>query len=102
MRCLLIILLLSTAYFPLASQEQDSLYKSAQELYRSDQNEEAVTAFEDFLDAVPEDQKSDDAHWYLGRLYVRLGNEVQGEFHFKYVLSLEDSNRQTEIGRAHV
>ncbi|MDF1569164.1 MAG: hypothetical protein P1P77_14185, partial [Spirochaetaceae bacterium] len=91
-----IVLMLFIAMYPLASQEQNPAYKNAQELFRNDLNKSSLRAFQDFLDMYPEDKKSDDAHWYMGRLYVRLNDERQGELQFRYVLSLGDSNRHTE------
>ncbi len=71
-------------------------YNNALERYNNKENTEAIVLFERFIDENPESVKTDDAYWYAGRLYLRLGEDEKAILSFRQVLLNEESNRFEE------
>ncbi|MDA3809273.1 MAG: hypothetical protein PF518_02970 [Spirochaetaceae bacterium] len=90
-----IVVLLTLNTFSLMAVDRSD-YDSAYEMYKNDQNEEALKLFEQFITDYPDSVKTDDALWFMGRLYRRLNDDKQAALLFKKVLAQEDSNRYEE------
>ncbi len=71
-------------------------YDSGLEKYKQNQNEEALALFQRFISQFPDSVKTDDAQWYIGRIYIRLNQEDKAEMMFKEVLLNKNSNRFEE------
>ena len=95
-REVIIILLILAVLVPLFSEEGSSLYDSGLEKYKQKQNEESLKEFKEFREQNPGHKRADDALWYMGRLYERLGRDSEAESTFREVLTLHDSNRLAE------
>jgi len=92
----LIVLLFFAVLLSVFSLEGTALYESALENYKQKLNEAALEQLIEFRNLNPENRKTDDALWYIGRLYERLDLIDDAEAAFREVLEIQDSNRLAE------
>ena len=95
-RFLLFCIILFTLVTVFVVSENRSDYETALEKYNNKENDQALILFEKFIGENPKSIKSDDATWYMGRLYKRLDDDIKAALYFKKVLSDESSNRYEE------
>jgi len=92
------LLLIALAAAPVFAQpDPKALYDRALEQYRADTFVEAVELFEQFRAAAQEDDKADDALWYIGRALAGLGRPGDAAIRFEEVRALgPQGNRYVE------
>ena len=90
-----VLVLAATAGF--AQQDAEALYDDALLQFRADAFAEAMRLFEQFRSVAPENDKADDALYYIGRALAGLGQpgEAAGRFHQVRALG-PDGNRYVE------
>ena len=76
-------LLAATAAF--AQQDPEALYDGAIQQFRADAFAEAVRLFEQFRSVAPENDKADDALYYIGRALAGLGQPEEAADRFEQV-----------------
>lgn len=91
------IFLLAASGVAFAQVDARDLYDRALELYRAEAFAEALPLFQEFIAASPQDTKADDAQWYLGRAFLKLGRIDEAVQAFEAVRGHEGgSNRVVE------
>ena len=96
MKKLIVLIIFFLCLFSLSAEEASDDYTKGKNFYRADENQASIDAFEKFRASSPDDRRADDALWYLGRLYQRIGESDIAENVFRNVLADEESNRRTE------
>jgi hypothetical protein len=80
-----------------AQSAGDRAWDAAMVQYKADQLDSALKLFEAFRVDFPDDPKADDALWFIGRIYVKVGKPTEAEGAFQQLLKLPfRSNRYTE------
>ena len=80
-----------------AQQDPEALYDGAIQQFRADAFAEAVRLFEQFRSVAPENDKADDALYYIGRALAGLGQPEEAADRFQLVRALgSDGNRYVE------
>jgi len=91
------IFFLAASGVAFAQVDARDLYDRALELYRAEAFAEALPLFQEFIAASPQDTKADDAQWYLGRAFLKLGRIDEAVQAFEAVRGHEGgSNRVVE------
>ena len=80
-----------------AQQDPEALYDGAIQQFRADAFAEAVRLFEQFRSVAPENDKADDALYYIGRTLAALAQPDEAADRFEQVRALgPDGNRYVE------
>ncbi len=72
------------------------LYHRARQQFLDHDYQQALELLARLRSEYPDSRKSDDALWYMGRIYARLGRTAEAAEAFTRILSLPSTNRRPE------
>jgi TolA-binding protein len=77
----------------------DGLYSAAESLYYRGQFEDAILAFQKFIDMHPRDKRVPDAYLKQGLSLIKIGRKGQAKFFFKTLIDKFPKSQEAKIAR---
>lgn len=87
---------------PFSAKSPDDLYSSAESFYRDKKYEEAIIAYQKFIDANPKDKRVPDSYLKQGISLIKLGRKKEARYFLQTIIDKYPESKEARIAKANL